>query len=281
MARNRMSRPLWAVGCVVVWAASAWSAAAHAAAVTIEIYAAGSLRGVVSGLAQEAGPLLHVQVKPTFGGSGSLRGRIEKGESPDLFMSADVGSPGKLAAEGRTVVPAIAFARNRICFVSRRSADITPQNLIDRLLAKDVRLKTSTPIVDPGGDYAWAILNHIDALRPGAGAILKRKARASMNLQATPATPAQSRAAALFLSNQVDVTITYCSGAPRLLKEVPGLTSFVVPPQLDPHPLYGLAVLSTKPEALRLALYLLSDKGQAIIAREGLVPLTGAAKAPP
>lgn len=248
-------------------------AAAHAATATVQIYAAGSLRGVVGELASEAGPLLHVRVAATFGGSGSLRERIEHGASPDLFMSADVGSPRKLASEGRTVVPAIGFARNRICFVSRRAAGITPQNLIDRLLAPDVRLKTSTPVVDPGGDYAWAILDHIDALHPGAGAILKRKARASMHLKATPASPTQSPAAALFLSNQVDVAITYCSGAPRLLQQVPGLTSFVVPPRLDPHPLYGMAVLSARPAVLRLALYLLSEKGQAIIAREGLVPV--------
>ena len=54
-----------------------------------------------------------------------------------------------------------------------------------------------------------------------------------------------------------------------------------MPPQLDPHPLYGMAVLSAKPEALRLALYLLSDKGQAIVAAAGLVPVVDMAPAPP
>jgi molybdate transport system substrate-binding protein len=70
------------------------------------------------------------------------------------------------------------------------------------------------------------------------------------------------------------MSITYCSGAVALLKEAPDLTSLVVPPQLDPHPLYGIAVLSNKPQALKLALFLLSEKGQAIIASQGLVPLT-------
>lgn len=278
MARTRTSRSLCALSCVVLWAAAVQGAAAHAAAATAEIYAAGSLRDVVSQLAKDAGPLFHVEVKPVFGGSGALRGRIERGESPDLFMSADMASPRKLEAEGRTAVPVIAFARNRMCFVVRRSADIEPENLIDRLLAGNVRLLTSTPVVDPSGDYAWAILDRIDALRPGAGAILKQKARASMSLKATPATAARNRAAALFLSGQVDVAITYCSGAARLLQEAPDLTRFVVPPQLDPHPLYGIAVLSTRPEVLRLALYLLSEKGQAIIARAGLVPLTETAQ---
>lgn len=262
----------------VLWlvVASVTVASAAHAAETVEIFAAGSLRGVVGELAKEAGPALDIEVKSSFGGSGMMRERIEKGETPDLFLSADLGSPRKLEAAGRTVVPAIAFARNRMCILSRSSAHVTARNLVDRLLAKGVRVKTSTPVADPAGDYAWAIFDRIDAVRPGSGALLKSRAQDLMSLAATPTTPTQSAAAALFLSNQVDMSITYCSAAPSLEKEVSGLTSLVVPPQLDPHPLYGAAVLSNKPQALRLALFLLSDKGQAIIAREGLVPLVEA-----
>ena len=244
---------------------------AGAAAESVEIYSAGSLRGVVAGLAKEASAF-NIEIKATFGGSGSLRERIEKGETPDLFMSADVGSPQQLASEARTVVPAIAFARNRMCIVSRKSAALTASNLMDRLLSPDVRVKTSTPIEDPSGDYAWAIFDRIDTLRPGAGASLKQKAQGLMNVSATP-SPGQSATAALFVANKIDVSITYCSGWPALEKEAPGLTSLPVPPQLDPHPIDGLAVLSNRPAAMRIALFLLSQKGQAIIAREGLVPL--------
>jgi len=243
-----------------------------ARAETVEIYSAGSLRGVVGDLTQTAASSFDIQVKATFGGSGSLRERIEKGEKPDLFLSADVGSPRKLHTQGRTVVPAIAFARNRMCIVSSRAANVTAENLIDRLLAKGVRVKTSAPIADPSGDYAWAIFDRIDALRPGSGALLKDKAQ---GLMSDLASPTQSAGAALFASKQVDVSITYCSGFPALQKEVPELTAFPVPPQLDPHPLYGIAVLSAKPQALRLALFLLSEQGQALIAKQGLVPVAG------
>jgi molybdate transport system substrate-binding protein len=241
---------------------------------TVQIFAAGSLRGVVNDLAGQAGPALGIEVKSSFGGSGSMRERIEKGEPADLLMSADLGSPEKLEAQGRTVVPAIAFARNRMCIVSRRAAGVTAANLIDRLLADKVRLKTSTPIADPSGDYAWSIFKRIEALRPGAQAILETKAQASMTLVATPATPTQSAATALFATHAIDMSITYCSGSAALVKEMPELTSVVVPANIDPHPIYGVAVLSGKPEALRLALFLLSEKGQAIIAKQGLVPLT-------
>lgn len=244
-----------------------------AQAQSVVIFAAGSLRAVVGELSKQAGAAFNITVTATFGGSGALRERIEKGETPDLFLSADVGSPLKLAAQGRTFVPVAAFARNRMCVVSRRSAGLTASNLVDQLLLGRMRVKTSTPIADPSGDYAWAIFDRIDALKPGSGAILKAKAQATMNVTAAPQSPAQSAAAALFASNQIDMSITYCSGSAALEKELPELVSLEVPPQFDPHPLYGMAVLSAKPEVLRLALYLLSGKGQAIVAAAGLVPV--------
>lgn len=256
---------------VMVSAASGTSVAGPE---TVEIYSAGSLRGVVNDLATEVAPSLGIEVKATFGGSGLLRTRIEKGESPDLFLSADLDSPRKLEGQGRTTVPAIAIAHNRMCVVSRRAAGVTAANLIDRLLDKGVRVKTSTPVADPAGDYAWAIFDRIEALRPGAGVILKEKAQRLMNVKAADTTPNQHPYGALFRAGQIDMTITYCSGAPALQRDVPDLASFPVPAELDPHPIDGLAVLSTKPAALRLALFLLSEKGQAIVAKEGLVPVS-------
>jgi molybdate transport system substrate-binding protein len=247
----------------------------------VQIFAAGSLRGVVTELAAEAGPALGVAVQPSFGGSGAMRERIEKGEPADLLMSADLGSPRKLESQGRTTVPVIAFARNRMCIVSRRSAGVTAANLIDRMLADGVRLKTSTPIADPSGDYAWSIFRKVEAVRPGSQAILERKAQASMSVVAKPATATQSAAAALFAANAIDMSITYCSGSAALEKEMPELASLLIPPELDPHPVYGVAVLSAKPQVLRLALFLLSEKGQAMIAKAGLVPLTDPAESPP
>jgi molybdate transport system substrate-binding protein len=261
---------------LVAAAAFAMVASAAAHAETVEIYSAGSLRGVVGDLAKEAGPALDVELKPSFGGAGAMRQRIEGGEKPDLFLSADMGSPRKLEAEGRTAVPVVAFARNRMCVVSRRSMGVTAANLVDRMLAKGVRVKTSTPGADPAGDYAWAIFDRVDAMRPGSGEVLRQKAQSVMNATVPAASPGQSPTAALFASRQIDLSITYCSAAGALEKERPELASLPVPPELDPHPVFGLAVLSTNPNALRLALFLLSEKGQAVVAKNGLLPLLDA-----
>jgi molybdate transport system substrate-binding protein len=253
-------------------ALSGSAASAPPEAQSVEIYAAGSLRGVVTEVAQAVQAAFNIELQPTFGSSGTLRERIEKGEAPDLFLSADLASPRKLETQGRTFVPAAMFARNRMCVVAR-AAGVTAANMVDRMLAKGVRLKTSTPVADPSGDYAWAIFDHIDGVRPGAGRLLKEKAQASMGVTATPASPTQHPYAALLAAKQIDIAITYCSGMAAMRKDLPQLHSFEVPPQFDPHPVDGMALLSNKPEALRVALFLFSEKGQAIIAEQGLVPL--------
>jgi ABC-type molybdate transport system substrate-binding protein len=248
--------------------------ATDAIADTVEIYAAGSLRTAVEALVKQAVLGADVELKPTFGGSGILRQRIEAGEHPDLFLSADMGNPRKLAEAGRAIVPVVAFARNRMCLVARQSVGLTQTNLVDRMLAADLRLKTSTPVLDPAGDYAMAIFDRIDASRPGAGRILREKAQSLMDAsKAMPPVAGHSAGASLFLNNQIDLMVTYCSATQAVEKEVPGLATVIVPPELEPRPVYGMAVLSAKPGAMRFALFLLSEDGQAIVARAGLLPI--------
>ena len=242
------------------------------AAETVEIFSAGSLRTAVEALVKQAAP--DIEIKPTFGGSGILRQRIEGGEHPDLFLSADMGSPRKLAQAGRTVMPVLAFARNRMCLVARKSAGVTAANLIDRMLASDLRLRTSTPVADPAGDYAMAIFDRVEAVRPGAGRILREKAQRMLEAaKAMPPVTGLGGVVSLFRNDQIDLMITYCSAASALEKEMAELATLPFPPELEPAPVYGMAVLSAKPAALRVALLLLSEDGQAILARAGLLPI--------
>ncbi|MBV8852227.1 MAG: substrate-binding domain-containing protein [Sinobacteraceae bacterium] len=273
-------QPGWLVAAWLAWATAA-SAAPASTAQPVTVYAAGSLRNTLTAMSEVLGAQYNLPVKLTFGPSGGLRERIEHGEHADLLLSADLGSPRQLASSGRTVLPVVAFARNAMCIISYRSAGLTADNLIQRMLQDKVRLKTSKPVADPSGDYAWAIFDRIDARRSGAGAVLKEKAQRSMSL-ATPAgaaqspsasVPAQNPTAALFAGKQIDLAITYCSGAPEVLQALPDLVSLPIPTELDPHPVYGAALLSERPEAMRVLLVLLSEQGQELIAHAGLLPL--------
>lgn len=247
--------------------------AAPPAPATVTVFSAGSLRGVVGELAEQAQARYGIRIDATFGGSGALRARIEHGAHADLLLSADVASPQKLADAGRTVVPALPFARNRICIVAPRAAGVTADNFEARVLARGTRVWTGTPVVDPGGDYAAAILAKIAAQHPAEGATLAQRAQTVREATAKAPGEGLAKFAGLFAHRDIDLLITYCSGAPALLKQAPELASFEIPASLDPHPVYGMAVLSAQPAALRVALYLLSPAGQAIVAHNGFVPI--------
>lgn len=242
---------------------------------TVTIFSAGSLRGIVGDLAKQVGSRYHIKIVATFGGSGALRKRIQQGAPADLFLSADVRSPHDLQAAGRTAVPVLTFARNRICIVAPRSAGLTDDNLVDRMLAPGARIWTSTPVVDPGGDYAAEILDKIGTRHPDARAALKARAQAVREATANAPGTGLARFARLFAEHRIDMMITYCSGAATLVTENPDLASIGIPASLDPHPVDGMAVLSDRPAVLRVALYLMSSAGQAIVARNRLVPVTG------
>ncbi|REF86545.1 ABC-type molybdate transport system substrate-binding protein [Methylovirgula ligni] len=259
-----------ALAALVATAAQAAQQATQSATEPVTIYAAGSLKAFVGLLAKEKGPLAGLDLKPTFSSAGLLRARIEAGEKPDLFLSADMASPRKLAADGRTVLPPTAFARNRMCLYAPRALGITANNLVPRLLAKEIRIRASAPVADPSGDYAIEIFDRIDKLHPGAGKILRDKAQALRDaLKDEP----QAAPADLFRTNKIDVMIAYCSASATLGRQVPGLAAIPLPPALDPAPVFGLAVLADRPAVLRFALFLLSERGQALLAAAGLIPL--------
>jgi molybdate transport system substrate-binding protein len=142
------------------------------------------------------------------------------------------------------------------------------------LLSPEVRLATSTPGADPGGDYARSVFARADAVHPDAQAILSVKA---MLLVGGPASmmpqPGHSVAATIFLGNHADALMYYCSSAAATLREMPGLVSIPLPEALEVWPVYGLTVLSSRPEAAQLALFMVSEWGQAILKKAGLMPL--------
>jgi hypothetical protein len=58
-----------------------------------------------------------------------------------------------------------------------------------------------------------------------------------------------------------------------VVREVPDSVSVPLPAALEPVPVYGMAVLSPNPDAARFALFTLSPRGQAILAKHELLPV--------
>ncbi len=241
---------------------------------TLRVYAAGSLASSFNALLTAFGVAPGTGASPTYGPAGALRERLEQGGTADLFASADMTQPRRLAREGRGT-SVVLFARNRMCAIGRRSLGLTPDNLLSRLLDPRVRLATSTPGSDPGGDYAWAIFRQADQVRPGARAVLEAKAQQLLGHPGVaPLVAGHGMAEGVFLSGRADVLIGYCSGADAVERAVPDLVAVPFPRPLQVSVAYGLIVLSDNPLAARFALFILSDAGQTILAQHGLVPVT-------
>ena len=251
--------------------------AGGARAESLRVLAAGSLREVVGAIGERYKAATGVEVTADFGPSGALRERIESGEKADLFASADMGHPLKLLTDGRALRVAM-FTRNALCAFATPQAGLTSANFLDKLLDPAVKLGTSTPKADPGGDYTWLMFHRADAVHPGAFATLDQKAQ---KIVGGPGPVTGDPVADGLKSGAIDVMIGYCSGRKRMLGAIGDLQIIEVPAAIAASPEYGLAVLKgANPRADDLALFILSPSGQRILADFGFAPV-GLPASPP
>jgi molybdate transport system substrate-binding protein len=236
----------------------------------VRVLAAGSLRSAFTEIGAAFSSATGVGVQSSFGPSGVLRERIEKGEPADLFASADMGSPLTLSRAGKSG-PVVLFARNHLCALVRPGLAITSDTLLSTLLDPHIKLGTSTPKADPAGDYTWAMFAKADTVRPGSRALLEAKALQLMGGSTSPAPPAGTDLFAWHLrEGHADIFIAYCSTGAAFTKHLAAATVVSLPPDLATGADYGLTLLPTKNEsAAAFALFILSQDGQNILSRNG------------
>ena len=116
-----------------------------AKAETVRLYAAGSLRAALTDVARAFEAKNGVKVEAEFAASGLLRERIEKGEKADVFASADLGHPTKLADGGFAEGDLAIFARNQLCALAREGLNVSPDTLLETMLDPTVRARRSRP----------------------------------------------------------------------------------------------------------------------------------------
>ena len=239
-------------------------------AAPVQVYAAGSLREAFTEIARDHEARTGQKVALTFGASGLLRERIEKGEPAQVFASADTDHPLRLAARGGWQAPVV-FTRNALCALTSEQISATPDTLLATLLRTDVRVGTSTPKADPSGDYAWALFRQADKIQPGAYAQLDAKALKLTGGADSPKPPAGRGTYAWVMDQrQADVFLTYCTNAVAAQAEVPRLRVVQLPAALQVGAAYGLTVRSDAPaSATTFAQTLLQPPAQAVLQRMG------------
>jgi ABC-type molybdate transport system substrate-binding protein len=242
-----------------------------AGAAPLRIYAAGSLRESLTEIARLYETGTGTKAELTFGASGLLRERIEKGEPAQVFASADTQHPETLAAAaGANWQRPTLFVRNSLCALALPSASITSANLLEKMLNPAIKLATSTPKADPSGDYAWALFRKAEAVQPGAYAALDAKAL-KLTGSADAAKPPEGRGTYAWHMDEgrADVFLTYCTNALSARKEVPRLVVVQIPPALQVGAAYGLTARSGDAAATQFARYLLAPAAQAVFSRSG------------
>jgi molybdate transport system substrate-binding protein len=241
---------------------------------TLQVVGAGSLADAFTDLIRRFPAGADMIAAPEFGPSGLMREKIEGGMNADLFASADMEQARRLAI-GHPERSVIHFTRNRLCAIARAAVGLTPANMLDRLLDPAVRLATSTPGADPSGDYAFAVFARAETVRTGARAALEAKAQQLYGGGAkTPLlVPGKGAVEGIFLADRADVGLSYCSGAPAIAREVPGLAVVPLPAELSVGPAYGMVLLNTKPLTSRFAIFIMSEVGQAVLKAHGFDPV--------
>lgn len=199
------------------------------------------LRVAVAGSLKPVWPALMASfpapVETRFGPAGLLREEIEAGLVCDLFVSASEDHPQRLRQAGDDWFT---------------------------LLTRDrLRIATSTPGDDPGGDYVQQLFSRMGR----AGEAVRQRASARVGGRHSPPIPPGRLAAEwLILEDRADLFIGYASYR-AALRRIAGLTVMAIPPAFNPVARYCCAILT--PEAQPLAGFLLTDRAQARLREAG------------
>ncbi|MEZ9236804.1 molybdate ABC transporter substrate-binding protein [Shewanella sp. 10N.286.52.A9] len=256
----------WLVTLAVMSSFSASTVAAE----TVEFRAAGSLKTAMTEVVAQYQDQYDVAVASQFAPSGLLRKRIEQGEHVDLYASANMKHPTTLNKADKAG-PVVRFAGNKLCAIAQQSVSLTSEQLLDKMLSKDIRVGTSTPKADPAGDYAWKLFAKAEQLQIGAEQTLQQKAlQLTGGEHSAKAPEGRNPYGWVMENNQADIFLTYCTNAVLAQKEVPALQIISVPEALSVGAQYGLTLVNgANPDAAGLAHFILSSDGQEILAKYG------------
>jgi molybdate transport system substrate-binding protein len=235
---------------------------------TVKVLAAGSMRHALPEIIEAFTEITDIAVSLSLGPAGLLRERIEAGEAFDLFISANMAHPSRLASTGLAREPTC-FARNRLCAIARADLGLTTENFIDRLSNPTVKIGTSTPGDDPSGDYAFEMFDRVEARHPNVGEALKARALQLVGGRNSPTAPPGKEAGYLITDGEVDLMLSYYTNG-RQLQANAALAIVDIPADFAPDVQYGLALSAHAPvEAEMLQNFILADSGRDILEQWG------------
>jgi molybdate transport system substrate-binding protein len=237
---------------------------------TVQLFAAGSLKAALTEVAKAFETASGHTVQAKFGASGLLKNEIAGGGAAQVFASANMEHPQALH-DAKKSGPVLRFARNTLCALVKPGLKVDSASLLERMLASDVKLGTSTPKADPSGDYAFEVFHKAEAIKPGSRAALEKKAL-QLTGDATSAAPPAGRTVYGWhvAEGRADIFLTYCTNALVARQENSGQQIVALPDNLSVGADYGLTVMNgAPPAAQRFAEFIMSAEGQKILVSRG------------
>jgi len=236
----------------------------------VRLYAAGSLRAALTEVGKIFAAASRHRVEAKFGPSGLLKDATGGDCGADLFASANMEYPHALYHSNRSG-PVFRFARNGLCALVRPGFDVDSANLVERMLDPTIDLGTSTPNCDACGDYALAVFRKLDAVKPGAGAILKQKsAEADRRRQQCRAARRPIAYDWHIAEARAEMFLVYRTAAAEALKQYPDQHIVELPPALAVGAEYGLTIIARAPPAVpQFAHFIPSSAGRDVLIGDG------------
>jgi ABC-type molybdate transport system substrate-binding protein len=239
---------------------------------TVRVYAAGSTKKAFNEAAEVFTAKYGIAIAATFGGSGLLLNRLRDGEAAEVFASADVPKAQALHDAGLSG-PAIVFARNRLCAVTRSNLDVTPETLLDVIRDPAVKIIAPAAADDSTGHYVQELYKLAEAVRPGSYQLLDQKTQKLDVKNLPPFPPGKSPLAVFFEQGMADLFFVYCNSAAQAVQDTPTLKATDIPKELTVPVAYGITLLNRANQAAgqRFIDFLLSPEGQGILAKWGFI----------
>lgn len=239
----------------------------------VSLYAAGSLKPALTGVASAFETASANKVWAKYGPSGLLRQETADGAAVHVFASANMEHPQSLRDAGKSG-PVTMFARNTLCALVRPGLTVGAGSLLTAMLDPQIKLGTSTPKADPSGDYAFEVFARAERLRPGARAALEAKAiKLTGAADSTKPPDGQVVYGWHVAEGRADIFLTYSTNAMDARQQYPGQQIVALPDAIAVSADYGLTVINGAPVAAQdFAAFVMSAGGQTILARHGFAP---------
>ncbi|MFM2483444.1 substrate-binding domain-containing protein [Celerinatantimonas sp. YJH-8] len=243
---------------------------------TLSIYAAGSLKSVFNFLFPLFTAATGVAIDATFGPAGLLAERIKHGAHVDFFASANCAHPIVLEQLGLAEQGQI-FAHNQLCLVMRDDIMVRGQSWLPLLSSRTMKLSSSTPGKDPGGDYVQQFFDRIARWDPQLAMQLRERTLplvgGSLDSETSLYTPTIPAGVHLVLTHQSDIHIGYANHI-ATMRAIRGVHVVEIPEHDNIQATYRYTVL--KPAlsaAIHFGQFLISAPIQQILREYGFIPI--------